>query len=159
MTQVIPEVNIPVVVAGGIAEGRGLAAALVMGAAGVQMGTRFYASEECSAHINAKTRIVEAIDTDTVVTGALHGHAVRGIQNEMTNKYLALEKEGTPEGELEKIVVGTSRKAPVEGDVEWGFVQAGQSLTVIKKIDTCSEIITSIVADAKKALSGVQQYI
>ncbi|MDF2546029.1 MAG: 2-nitropropane dioxygenase [Anaerosolibacter sp.] len=159
MTQVIPEVNIPVVVAGGIAEGRGLAAALVMGAAGVQMGTRFYASEECSAHINAKTRIVEATDTDTVVTGALHGHAVRGIQNQMTNKYLALEKEGVSEGELEKIVVGTSRKAPVEGDVEWGFVQAGQSLTVIKSIETCSQIISSIVEDAKKALSGVQQYI
>jgi enoyl-[acyl-carrier protein] reductase II len=159
MAQVIPEVNIPVIVAGGIAEGRGLAAALVMGAAGVQMGTRFYASEECTAHINAKSRIVEAVDIDTVVTGALHGHAVRGIQNQMTSKYLVLEKEGASEGELEKLVVGTSRKAPVEGDVEWGLVQAGQSLTVIKKIESCIEIIERIVDEAKTALNNVQKYI
>ncbi|MBB6217757.1 enoyl-[acyl-carrier protein] reductase II [Anaerosolibacter carboniphilus] len=159
MTQVIPEVDIPVVVAGGIAEGRGLAAALVMGAAGVQMGTRFYASEECTVHINAKNKIVEAIDTDTVVTGALHGHAVRGIQNQMTNKYLTLEKEGASESELEKLVIGTSRKAPVDGDVDWGLVQAGQSLTVINELKSCSEIIESIVAEAKKALADVQRYI
>lgn len=159
MTQVIPEVDIPVVVAGGIAEGRGLAAALVMGASGVQMGTRFYASKECTAHIEAKKRIIEAIDTDTVVTGVLHGHAVRGIQNVMTQKYLQLEKEGATEEELEKIVLGTSKKAPLDGDTKWGFVQAGQSLTVIKELDSCQDIIERIIKEAKEALKNGVKYI
>lgn len=159
MTQVIPEVNIPVVVAGGIAEGRGLAAALVMGAAGVQVGTRFYASEECTAHMDAKNKIVEAIDTDTVITGALHGHAVRGIQNKMTNTYLTLEKDGASEAELEKLVVGTSKKAAVEGDTEWGLVQAGQSLTVIDKIESCQVIIKRMVEEAKTAITKAQQLV
>lgn len=158
LTQVIPEVSIPVIAAGGIADGRGLAAALVMGASGIQMGTRFYASEECTAHINAKNKIIEAIDTDTVITGAFHGHAVRGIQNQMTEQYLKLEKKGASEEVLHNLVVGTSKKAPIDGDVEWGFVQAGQSLSVINKLESSSEIIERIVAEAKKSISVAQQY-
>lgn len=158
MTQVIPEIDIPVIVAGGIADGRGVAAALLMGAEGVQMGTRFYVAEECSAHINAKNLVINAVDTDTVVTGALHNHAVRGIQNEMTKKYLEMEVNGAPESELEKLVIGTSRKASIDGDVDWGYVQAGQCLTVIDKIESCEDIIKNLVSGAQTALNNVGKY-
>ena len=152
MTQVIPEIDIPVIAAGGFVNGRGLAAALVMGADGIQMGTRFYASKECNAHIKAKNKIVESNDTDTVVTGLVHGHPVRGIRNKMADKYLKLEKEGGSEQKLEELVIGSSRTAPQDGDIEWGFVQAGQSLSEIKEITSCQEIIQNIINDAEKAM-------
>lgn len=152
MTQVIPEINIPVIAAGGFADGRGLAAALVMGAAGIQAGTRFYASKECTAHINAKEAIVRAGDTDTEVTGYLRGSAVRGLKNKMTDTYIELEKENAPYEQLHNLIVGTSKKAPVEGDTEWGLVQAGQSLSVIKSLESCEDIISNMVSDAKNAL-------
>ena len=159
MTQVIPEIDIPVIAAGGFAEGRGVAAALVMGAAGVQMGTRFYASQECNAHPDAKEKIIKAIDTDSVVTGTLHNHEVRVINNKMTTKYLEMERDHTPAEELENLVVGTSRTAPQEGDIEWGAVQAGQSLTVIKDLKSCQEIINNIVTETKQTLKDSQKYI
>lgn len=152
MTQVIPEIDVPVIAAGGFVDGRGLAAALVMGAAGIQMGTRFYASKECNAHIKAKQKIVDSQDIDTIVTGLVHGHPVRGIRNKMTEKYLKLEKEGASETELEELVVGSSRTAPQNGDIEWGFVQAGQSLSAIKEIKSCDQIIQQIIKEAKTAL-------
>lgn len=155
MTQVIPEIKIPVIAAGGFSDGRGLAAALVMGASGIQSGTRFYASKECTAHINAKNAIVYAIDTDTEITGYLRGHAVRGLKNKMTDKYLELEKEKVPYEQLHDLIVGTSKKAPLEGDVEWGHVQAGQSLTVIKSIESCEAIINNMIAEAKKAFENL----
>ncbi len=154
MTQVIPEIDIPVIAAGGFADGRGLAAALVMGADGIQMGTRFYASKECNASIKAKKKIINSVDTDSVVTGLLHGHPVRGIRNKMTDKYLELEKKCSSEDELEKLVVGSSRTAPQEGDIDWGFVQAGQSLSVIKEISSCEKIIQSIINDASEILKN-----
>ena len=153
MTQVIPEIDIPVIAAGGFADGRGLAAALVMGADGIQMGTRFYASKECNADIKAKKQIVDSVDTDTVVTGFLHGHPVRGIKNKMTEKYLELEQKCSSEEELEELVVGSSRTAPQEGDIDWGFVQAGQSLSVIKEIISCEKIIQTIVNDADEVIN------
>lgn len=159
MTQVIPEVSIPVIAAGGFSDGRGVAAALTMGAAGVQIGTRFYASVECTCHINAKQAIVDADDLGTEVTGALHGHAVRMLKNKLSDKYVEGEKAGAPEEELIKLVTGTSRKAPEEGDIEWGAVQAGQSLTVIKNIDTCAVIIERLVSEAKEAIRSAQRYI
>lgn len=155
MTQVIPEINIPVIAAGGFSDGRGLAAALVMGASGIQMGTRFYASKECTAHINAKNAIVNAGDTDTEITGYLRGSHVRGLKNKMTEKYIELEKENAPYEQLHDLIVGTSRKAPVDGDVEWGHVQAGQSLSVIKSIDSCEEIIQNMVSEAEKAIGNI----
>ncbi|HCX63031.1 MAG TPA: enoyl-[acyl-carrier-protein] reductase FabK [Clostridiales bacterium] len=155
MTQVIPEINIPVIAAGGFADGRGLAAALVMGASGIQAGTRFYASKECSAHINAKNKIVEAGDTDTDITGYLRGHSVRGIKNKMTEKYIELEKEHAPYEQLHDLIAGTSRKAPIDGDVEWGLVQAGQSLSVIKSIDSCEDIINNMIKEADNALKNI----
>ncbi|MBM7557567.1 nitronate monooxygenase [Halanaerobacter jeridensis] len=159
MTQVIPEVDIPVIAAGGFADGRGLAAALVMGVSGVQMGTRFYASEECNAHPKAKQEIIAADDTDTVVTGLITGHPVRGINNSLAEKYLELEQKCESLSTLEELVEGTSRIAPQEGDVDWGFVQAGQSLKTIKEIKSCSEIIRTIVNDAGEALSTAQKFI
>ncbi|HHZ02130.1 MAG TPA: enoyl-[acyl-carrier-protein] reductase FabK [Tissierellia bacterium] len=156
MTQVIPEVKIPVVAAGGFADGRGLAAALVMGASGIQMGTRFYASKECIAHINAKNAIVNAQDTDTVITGYMSDHLIRGIKNKMTDKYIQLEKENAPYEELHNLRVGTSRKAPIDGDADWGLVQAGQSLSVIKSIETCEDIINDIIKGAREAINNLK---
>ncbi len=153
MTQVLPEIEIPVIVAGGIVEARGFAAALLMGADGVQMGTRFYASMECSAHINAKNAIVMATDTDTETTGR-RGHLVRGIRNKMTDKYHEMLNSGASEEELRELIVGTSKRAPQEGDVDWGFVQAGESLSQIKSILSCKEIVNSIVLEAEKLLKG-----
>lgn len=157
MTQVIPEISIPVIAAGGFVDGRGLAAAIVMGAAGVQMGTRFYASKECAAHINAKNVIVNAQDTDTEVTGYLRGHAVRGIRNKMTERYLKLEEENAPYEQLHDLIVGTNKKASVEGDIDWGYVEAGQSLTVINSIESCENIIQNTVEGAKEAIIKTNQ--
>ena len=128
MTQVIPEVNIPVIVAGGFGDGRGLAAALTMGAAGVQMGTRFLLAEECGVHANVKAKLIEAADTDSIVTGQTIGHAVRGVKNKFSLNFVDLEKKGTSEEELIKLATGTNRLAAVDGDVENGMVQAGQTL-------------------------------
>lgn len=151
MTQVIPEINIPVIAAGGFSDGRGLAAALVMGASGIQTGTRFYASKECTAHINAKNAIVNACDTDTEITGYVNGHSIRSLKNKTTEKYIELEKNHATDEELNNIRIGTSRKAPVEGDVEWGLVQVGQSLSVIKSIESCETIIQNMIREAREA--------
>lgn len=156
MTQVIPEINIPVIAAGGFADGRGLAAALIMGASGIQAGTRFYASKECIAHINAKNAIINAGDTDTEITGYIRGHAVRGLKNKMTEKYVELEKEYVPYEQLHDLVVGTSKKGPIDGDVDWGIVQAGQSLSVIKSMDSCEDIINNMILEAKEAINKIK---
>lgn len=153
MTQVIPEVNIPVVVAGGFADGRGLAAALLMGAAGVQMGTRFLLSEECQVHENVKSKLIEAVDTDSVVTGQVSGHGVRGVKNKFTERFLAAERNGTPEDELIKMATGTNKLAAIDGDVENGMVQAGQSLLPLKKVEPAKKIIEDIMQEARETLA------
>ena len=152
MTQVIPEVSLPVIVAGGFADGRGLAAALVMGAAGVQIGTRFMLAEECAVHPNFKQRLIEAADTDSVVTGQTIGHAVRGVRNQFTDLFISMEYKHHPKEELEKMATGTNRKAAVDGDVEQGMVQAGQSLLPLKRVQPAAEIIDEIMEGAKEAL-------
>ena len=152
MTQVIPEIKIPVIAAGGFSEGRGLAAALVMGASGIQSGTRFYASKECVAHINAKNAIVEAGEMGTEITGYLVNHSIRSLKNKMTDRYIELEKENAPYEQLHDLRAGKSKSAPVEGDVEWGLVQAGQSLSVIKSIKSCEEIINDMIREAEEAI-------
>jgi enoyl-[acyl-carrier protein] reductase II len=153
MTQVIPLVDIPVIVAGGFADGRGLAAALIMGAAGIQMGTRFLLAQECGVHANFKEKLISAVDTDTVVTGLLSGHAVRGVKNKFTDYFLELEHKHTPEEELARIAAGTNRLAAVEGDIENGMVQAGQSLLSLTKIEPAQEIIENIMEEARTVLS------
>ena len=154
MTQVIPEVNIPVVMAGGFADGRGLAAALLMGAAGVQIGTRFLVAEECPVHANMKQKLIEAVDTDTIVTGQTIKSAVRGIKNKFSEEYQALEFSGkATKEELLKKATGTNKLAAVDGDTENGMMQAGQSLTPLKRVEPMADIIESMMAEARKALA------
>ena len=152
--QVVDAVKIPVIAAGGIADGRGVAAAFMLGAEGVQMGTRFVASKEAVVHENYKAKLLKASDIDSEVTGMSTGHPVRCIRNKMTKEYLKLEKEGADFMELEKLTLGTLRKAVVEGDVVDGTVMAGQIAGLIKEEKSCEEIITEICTQAESLLSG-----
>lgn len=156
MTQVIPEIkDIPVVMAGGFGDGRGLAAAMLMGAGGVQMGTRFLVAEECSVHENMKQKLIEAVDTDTIVTGLTLGGAVRGIKNKFSTEFVQKENEGkTSKEELIRMVTGTNKLAAVEGDVVNGMMQAGQSLTVLQKVEPVATIIEDIMKQARETLSA-----
>ena len=156
MTQVIPEIkDIPVVMAGGFGDGRGLAAAMLMGAGGVQMGTRFLVAEECSVHENMKQKLIEAVDTDTIVTGLTLGGAVRGIKNKFSTEFVQKENEGkTSKEELIRMATGTNKLAAVEGDVVNGMMQAGQSLTVLQKVEPVATIIEDIMKQARQTLSA-----
>lgn len=157
MTQVIPEVDIPVIAAGGFADGRGLVAALAMGASGIQMGTRFLVAEECAVHSNVKHKLIAATDNDSVVTGALHGHAVRGVKNKFTDRFLELERQHTSEEELARLATGTNRLAAIDGDVENGMVQAGQSLLPLTKIEPVKDIIEHIIEEASLVLGAIRK--
>ena len=150
--QIVDAVNIPVIAAGGIADGRGFAAARMLGADAVQMGTRFIVSKESIVHEAYKERVLKARDIDSEVTGMSTGHPVRCLRNQMTREYLKLEKEGASFEELELMTLGTLRKAVVEGDVTRGTVMAGQSAGLVKQEQTCSEMIEEIMAQAKKLL-------
>ena len=152
LTQVIPVVKLPVIAAGGFADGRGLAAALLMGAAGIQIGTRFLIAEECSVHPNFKEKLIQASELDSVVTGQTIDQAVRGLRNSFSEKFLALERLNISKSELEKIAAGTNRLAAVEGDVENGMVQAGQSLLPLTRIEPVAVIIEQIMKTAQAAL-------
>lgn len=150
--QVVDEVDIPVIAAGGIADGRGMAAAFMLGAEGIQMGTVFIPSRECTVHQNYKDRILSAKDIDTVVTGKSTGHPVRSIRNQTTKQYLKMEKDGVSFEELEALNVGGLRRAVIEGDVKTGSVMAGQSAGLVKEERTCAEILTQITSQAEKLL-------
>ena len=150
--QIVDAVNIPVIAAGGIADGRGFAAARMLGADAVQMGTRFIVSKESIVHEAYKERVLKARDIDSEVTGMSTGHPVRCLRNQMTREYLKLEKEGASFEELELMTLGTLRKAVVEGDVTRGTVMAGQSAGLVKQEQTCSEMIEEIMDQAKKLL-------
>ena len=150
--QIVDAVNIPVIAAGGIADGRGFAAARMLGADAVQMGTRFIVSRESIVHEAYKERVLKARDIDSEVTGMSTGHPVRCLRNQMTREYLKLEKEGASFEELELMTLGTLRKAVVEGDVTRGTVMAGQSAGLVKQEQTCSEMIEEIMDQAKKLL-------
>ena len=154
LSNVPPNVkNIPVVVGGGISDGRAMAAALLMGASGVQMGSRFLLTEECPAHIDFKKKIIESVDTDSVVTGYSRGNAVRSLKNQFTEKFLHLERSGAPQEELNSFAAGTNRKGSWEGDVENGAVQVGQSLYRLNEIKTCKQVIEDVIAEAKETLA------
>lgn len=152
--QVVDAVNIPVIAAGGIADGRGLAAAMMLGAEGVQMGTRFVAAAEAVVHDNYKAKLIKATDIDSEVTGLSTGHPVRSLRNHMTREYLRLEKEGADFMELEQLTLGSLKNAVVDGDVVDGTVMAGQISGMIKEVKTCSEIIQEMVTKAESLLSG-----
>ena len=138
-----------------IADGRGLAAALLMGAAGVQMGTRFLVAEECNVHPKMKEKLLEAVDTDTIVTGLSIGGAVRGIKNKFSQDFVALEFSGkATKEELIERATGTNKLAAVDGDVENGMMQAGQSLLPLKKIEPVKAIVEGIVKEARETLAN-----
>lgn len=147
--QVVDGVSIPVIAAGGIADGRGLAAARMLGAAGVQMGTRFLAAKECVLHDNYKKKVIKASDIDTAVTGCSTGHPVRQLRNRMTKKYLEMEKEGTSFEELELLTLGSLRRAVQEGDTDGGSMMAGQIAGLVKQEQSCQEILEEIMRQAE----------
>lgn len=152
LENVLPDIEIPVVAAGGIIDGRGVAAALTMGASGVQMGTRFLLAEECRLHANAKEAIIQAADTDSTVTGFSKNNSVRGLKNSFTEKYLEAEYKGASREELEALSRGTNKIAAVDGDVDNGFVLAGMSLTHLRKVEPVSDIISQITAETEEVL-------
>ena len=152
--QVVDAVKIPVIAAGGIADGRQMAAAFMLGAEGVQVGTRFVASEEALVHENYKNRVVKAGDTDTVVTGRSHNHPIRSLRNSMTREYLKMENAGRSFEELEQITLGGLRRAVQEGDVVHGSVMCGQSAGLVHEILSCQEILERMEAEAEKLLTG-----
>ena len=150
--QVADAVSIPVIAAGGIADGRGIAAAFMLGAEAVQIGTRFVVSKESIVHENYKQRIIKAKDIDSTVTGRSHGHPVRCLRNQMTREYIKLEQEGKSFEELEYLTLGTLRKAVQEGDVVNGTVMAGQIAGMIDKEQTCKEMIEEMMAQASQLM-------
>lgn len=151
--QVVDAVSIPVVAAGGIGDGRGVAAAFMLGAEAVQMGTRFLLAEECQVHDNYKAKVEKAKDVDAKVTGRSTGHPVRSLRNKMTNKYLKMEAEGAGFEELEGLTVGALRKAVVEGDTDNGTVMAGQIAGLVNKRQSCKEIVEELMAEATELFS------
>ncbi len=150
--QVADAVSIPVIAAGGIADGRGIAAAFMLGAEAVQMGTKFVVAKESIVHDNYKQRVIKAKDIDSAVTGRSHGHPVRSLRNQMTREYTRLEAEGKSFEELEYLTLGALRIAVMEGDVTNGTVMAGQIAGMITKEQTCKEMIEEMMEQATKLL-------
>lgn len=156
--QVVDAVDIPVIAAGGIADGRGIAAAFMLGARGVQMGTHFITTDECQVHENYKAQILRAKDIDTRVTGRSTGHPVRTLRNEMTRVYLEKEKAGASFEDLEALTLGGLRRAVQEGDVKTGSVMAGQSAGLVKNICSCKELVQRLVKETDALLKGTGMY-
>ena len=156
--QVADAVTIPVIAAGGIADGRGAAAAFILGASGVQLATRFLTAKECVASQAYKDRVLAASDTDTVVTGRFTGHPVRVIRNKLTREILSKEKEDISPEEFEELMSGTLRKAVVEGDADYGSLMAGQSAGLVKKEQSAAEVIEEIMDEMREVYKGLGKY-
>lgn len=153
--QVVDAVNIPVIAAGGIADGRGIVAAFALGAQGVQLGTAFLAAEECPIPFNYKEAIINAIDTSTAVTGRTNGAPVRCIRNEMTDTYLKLEYSGAPYEQLEKVARGALQRAVKDGDVTNSSLMAGQIAGLVKIIQPAKVIIENLIKDANQVANQI----
>lgn len=153
--QVVDAVDIPVIAAGGIGDGRGIAASFMLGACGVQMGTRFLVSKECKVHENYKDRVLNAKDIDTEVTGTSTSHPVRVLRNKLTREYIKLEKTNADPEEIEALGKGALRKAVVDGDVNNGSVMAGQIAGLVSKKQTCKEIIDELISELDLVLGRV----
>ena len=151
--QVVDEVNIPVIAAGGIGDGRGIAASFMLGAVGVQMGTRFLVSNECNVHQNYKEKVLKAKDIETEVTGTSTSHPVRVLRNKLTREYIKLEKSNSNSEKLESLTRGALRKAVIEGDTENGSVMAGQIAGLVKKEQSCKEIIEELMTEFDKCIN------
>ncbi|MGL5316395.1 MAG: DUF561 domain-containing protein [Peptostreptococcaceae bacterium] len=154
--QVADAVSIPVIAAGGIADGRGIIAAYALGAQGIQVGTRFLATEECPTHVNFKQAVIECGDADTLVTGRSLGGPVRSIKNGMTMKFLELERRGASRDELEELSLGSLRKAVLDGDTENGSVMSGQISGLVTEITTVEQAITTMFEDAKNVFDALE---
>lgn len=151
--QVVDAVNIPVIAAGGIGDGRGIAASFMLGAVGVQMGTRFLVSNECNVHKNYKEKVLKAKDIETEVTGTSTSHPVRVLRNKLTREYIKLEKSNSNSEKLESLTRGALRKAVIEGDTENGSVMAGQIAGLVKKEQSCNEIIEELMTEFDKCIN------
>ena len=151
--QVVDEVNIPVIAAGGIGDGRGIAASFMLGAVGVQMGTRFLVSNECNVHKNYKEKVLKAKDIETEVTGTSTSHPVRVLRNKLTREYIKIEKSNSNSEKLESLTRGALRKAVIEGDTENGSVMAGQIAGLVKKEQSCKEIIEELMTEFDKCIN------
>lgn len=157
--QVVDAVSIPVIAAGGIADGRGMAAAFMLGAEGVQMGTRFLCAEECVAHENYKEKVLKARDIDTIVTGRRLGHPVRALKNPFTNEFVKLEYDASKTNEeVEQFGVGALRRAAVEGDEKQGSFLCGQIAGLVKQIEPAAAIIDDVMSGAEKLLRGAPEW-
>ncbi|MDR3594839.1 enoyl-[acyl-carrier-protein] reductase FabK [Clostridium sp.] len=148
--QVVDSVSVPVIAAGGIGDGRGVAASFMLGAEGIQVGTRFLVAKECTIHQNYKDKVLKAKDIDTEVTGRPTGHPVRVLRNKLARTYLQLEKEGASAEELEKLGIGALKKAVVDGDVDNGSLMSGQIAGLVNKEQTCKEMIVELFDEAKE---------
>ncbi len=153
--QIVDAVSVPVIAAGGIGDGRGMAAALMLGAKGVQVGTRFLVANECTVHENYKKKVIDSKDIDSVVTARSTGHPVRVLRNKLSREFVNLEKQYASFEEIEKLGSGALRKAVVEGDVDTGSVMAGQIAAFVKKQESCEEIILDLVEGAKKVIANI----
>ena len=150
--QIVDAIQIPVIAAGGIGDGRGVAAAFMLGAEAVQMGTRFIVANESIVHPKYKERVLKAKDIDSQVTGLSTGHPVRALRNKMTRTYLDMEKEGASFEELEYLTLGSLRKAVIEGNIDEGTLMAGQIAGLVCKEQSCKEMITEIIKEAEALL-------
>ena len=158
--QVVDAVDIPVVAAGGIADGRGIAAAFMLGAEGVQLGTRFLTAEECTIHENYKKKILKAKDIDTMTTGKRLGHPVRVLKNPFAREFAAMEYDSSVSNEeIERFGAGALRKAAVEGDEKGGSFMAGQIAAMVNDEKPCKEIIEQLFREADKVLSGAAKWV
>ena len=153
--QIAQAVKIPVICAGGVADGRGVVAAFALGAEGVQVGTRFICCEECTVHPNYKQAVIHAKDRSTAITGQTLGHPVRCLRNKLTAEFERLEGERAPASEIEALGTGKLRAAVVDGDTDWGSLMAGQSAAMVNEILPAKTIIENMFTDAEKVLSRV----
>jgi len=157
--QVCDAVSVPVLAAGGIADGRGMAAALMLGAVGVQIGTRFLVATECNVHQNYKNKVLKAGDISTIVTGKRLGHPVRSIKTPFSRAYAKAEYSDISDNDLENMAVGALRLAAVEGDEKNGCFLAGQIAGMVNKEQSAKEIIEEICTDAEKILKGAEKWV
>ena len=156
--QIVDAVSLPVIAAGGIGDGRGIVAAMALGAKGFQMGSRFVVSEECIAHENYKTAILKAKDRSTAVTGIKTGHPVRILDNHFAKAYKEKEYGGASVEELESMGAGTLRNAAIDGDIKYGSVMVGQIAGMLSDIKPCHAIITDIMKEASDVLQALGHY-
>ncbi|SFR01170.1 enoyl-[acyl-carrier protein] reductase II [Desulfoscipio geothermicus DSM 3669] len=153
--QVVEAVEVPVIAAGGICDGRGMAAALMLGAEGVQIGTRFISAEECTVHPQVKEMIIKAKDRDTIVTGRPTGHPVRVLKNKLARQFMELEDSCAPAEEFERLGVGRLKLAMVDGDIAMGSVMAGQVSAMVRRVQPAREIINDVVTEAEKIIKNI----